>query len=342
MLTSRELVIKTLKHEPAQRVPRDVWALPAVTMLRDDEYSRLIQEFPGDFGMPDYNYGIGDKAKGERYQVGEYTDAWGCVWHVAELGVIGEVKHPPLADWSALDTFRPPYEILENADLSRVNKSCAASDKFMKTGTETRPFERIQFLRGSEALFMDLAYGSKEVGKLLQMLHDFYCKEMRLWADTDIDGVAFMDDWGHQTGMLISPDMWRNMFKPLYQDYVDILHEKGKWVFFHTDGYVEDIFPDFVEIGFDAVNSQLFCMDIEDLGRRFSGKITFWGEIDRQHVLPFGTVEEVREAVRRVRKAFDHGRGGVIAEAEWGKNDPYENIEAVFDEWNKPRDSYDF
>ncbi len=342
MPTSRELVIRTLSHEPVPRVPRDVWTLPAVTMLRGDEYARLIERFPNDFGIPDYEYGIGERVRGEKYQVGEYTDAWGCIWRAAELGVIGEVKHPPLADWSKLDKFRPPYEILKNADFSRIGPSCTASDKFMKIGADTRPFERIQFLRGTEALFMDLAYGSKEVMRLLDMLHDFYCMEMRMLADTDVDGVSFMDDWGHQTGMLISPVMWRNMFKPLYRDYADILHAKGKWVFFHTDGYVADIFPDFIEIGFDAVNSQLFCMDIEELGKRFSGKITFWGEIDRQHILPFGTPDDVRDAVRRVRKALERGRGGMIAVAEWGKNDPYENIEAVYDEWNRPLDSYGF
>jgi hypothetical protein len=260
------------------------------------------------------------------------------VWRAAQRGVIGEVKEPPLADWAKLDTYRPPYELLDEADMSNVNRSCAETDCFVIAPTETRPFERIQFLRGTEALFVDLAHGAKEVHRLLEMLHDFYCRELRMWAQTDIDAISFMDDWGSQTAMLISPKLWREMFKPLYKDYCDIMHEKGKYIFFHSDGYITDIYPDLIEIGIDAVNSQLFCMDIEDLGRRFSGKITFWGEIDRQYILPFGTPDEVRAAVRRVRKALDHDTGGVIAQAEWGMNDPYENIEAIFDEWTKPRE----
>ncbi|MEM3515676.1 MAG: hypothetical protein QW281_03350, partial [Saccharolobus sp.] len=103
-----------------------------------------------------------------------------------------------------------------------------------------------------------------------------------------------------------------------------------------SDGHIEAIYPDLIEIGIDAINSQLFCMNIEELGRKYRGKVTFWGEIDRQYILPFGTVEEVRSAVRRVRKALDTGRGGVIAQCEWGLKDPKENIEAVFEEWNKP------
>jgi uroporphyrinogen decarboxylase len=106
-----------------------------------------------------------------------------------------------------------------------------------------------------------------------------------------------------------------------------------EFVFFHSDGHIAAIHPDLIEIGVDAVNSQLFCMDIEDLGCRFKGPITFWGEIDRQHILPFGTAEEIHAAVRRVRAALDDGRGGVFAQCEWGNDVSAENVAAVFEAW---------
>jgi hypothetical protein len=243
------------------------------------------------------------------------------------------VKSPLLADWSALDAYRLPWELLDEADFSEVNKSCAGTDLFVLAGTLVRPFERMQFLRGTENLFLDLAYGVPEVFRLREMLHEFFLREMRMWAETDVDAVRFMDDWGTQVSLLISPDMWRSIYKPLYKDYCDVLRSKGKFVFFHSDGDIEAIYPDLIEIGVNAVNSQLFCMDIEGLAARYKGKITFWGEIDRQHVLPFGTPDDARAAVRRVRAALDDGRGGVIAQCEWGVKDPMENIEAVFDEW---------
>ncbi len=332
-MTPRERVIKALNHQPVDRVPRELWVLPGVPKYRSEEYKAILERFPSDFAVPEYSYGIGHKAQGIPCEVGSYTDAWGCVWHVAEPGVVGEVKSPPITDWSMLDTFKPPYEILDNADLSRVDASCEATDCFTKVGTETRPFERLQFLRGTEQVMIDLAYGSKEVFKLLDMLHEFMCREIEMWANTAVDGVQFMDDWGSQTSLLISPAMWREIFKPLYKDYCDILHSKGKYAFFHSDGNIESIFPDFIEIGIDAINSQLFCMDIEKLGKEYGGKITFWGEIDRQHVLSFGTPDDVRKAVRRVRAALDKGQGGVIAQCEWGMDTPAENITAVFDEW---------
>jgi hypothetical protein len=75
-------------------------------------------------------------------------------------------------------------------------------------------------------------------------------------------------------------------------------------------------------------------MDIEELAK-YKGKITFWGEIDRQHLLPFATPDQVKEGVRRVRRSLGDGRGGVIAQCEWGIKDPATNIAAVFEAWNE-------
>jgi len=143
---------------------------------------------------------------------------------------------------------------------------------------------------------------------------------------------SFMDDWGSQNSLLVSPELWRDFFKPLYKDYCDLIHSKNKYAVFHSDGYIEPIFPDLIEIGIDAINSQLFCMNIEEIGKKYRGKITFWGEIDRQRILPFGTRDEVANAVKRVKEALWIPEGGIIAQCEFGIKDPIENIKAVFEE----------
>ncbi len=341
MMTSRERVKRALRFESPDRAPRELWALPGIAMFRRDEMDALLARYPSDFASPavthgtgpDVRYGTGYRSRGTPAVVGTYVDEWGCPFTVAEPGVIGEVKAPPLADWSALDHLRPPDEMLELADFSRVDAGCAATDKYVLAGTTVRPFERMQFLRGSEALFMDLAWGSAELLRLRDLVHEFFLREIECWVRTDVDAISFMDDWGSQRGLLISPKMWREFFRPLYVEYVDLIHGAGKQVFFHSDGHIFDIIPDLIEIGVDALNSQLFCMDIEEIGRRFRGRITFWGEIDRQQVLPFGTPADVTAAVRRVRAALDDGRGGVIAQCEWGNDVPAENVAAVFEAW---------
>lgn len=332
-MTSRERVIRTLEFDRPDRAPRELWALAGVTLGRKDEYEAVLAKYPGDFAGADVRYGPSTRSRGTSGQVGTYVDEWGSEFTVSQFGVCGEVKRPPLADWGALDGWTPPWELLDQADFSRVNASCKATDKFVKIGTHTRPFERLQFLRGSENLFLDLAMRPPEFERLRALIHQFETREMAMWAQTDVDAVSFMDDWGAQHSLLISPEVWREIFKPMYKVYCDILKAAGKYIFFHSDGCTRAIIPDLIELGIDAFNTQIFCMDIEELGRAFKGRITFWGEISRQDILPFGTVDEVREAVRRVRRAFDDGSGGVIAECEWGVRDPRENVEAVFETW---------
>jgi uroporphyrinogen decarboxylase len=336
-MTSRERVLATIEHREVDRIPRQQWNLPYVFMHRKDEFDKIEAEFPSDFGYHMGAYGVSHYRSGTPNVVGgNFIDDFGNVWSVKEEGIVGEVSKPILANLEKLDSYEMPYEILNNADFSLVNESCAKTDKFVLAGTMTNPFERMQQIHGTENLFVDLALDTPEIYTLRDMFHAFSVREMKMWAETNVDGVSFMDDWGTQRALLISPDKWRSFYKPLYKEYCDILHAAGKKVFFHSDGNIEAIYPDLIEIGIDALNSQLFCMNIEELGERYAGKITFWGEIDRQHIMPFGTKQDVHDAVDRVASAMlKKGRSGVIAQCEWGRMEPFENVRAVFSQWNK-------
>ena len=332
-MTGRERVKAALAHQGPDRAPRDLWTLPYVSLYRQEELEQVLRAYPSDIASPQLSPGTDDDGPNPLIKRGTYTDEWGSVWELAEPGVIGEVRVPALAEWSQLATFQPPWHLVRDCDFTKANRECEQSDRFMLSAVTARPFERLQFLRGSENTFLDLAYGTAEVFTLIEMIHEFYRADVEKWAGSNVDAVMLMDDWGTNDALLIDPQMWRAIFKPLYRDYCDAIHAAGKFVFFHSDGHIEAIFGDLVELGVDAINSQLFCMNIEDLAARYKGRITFWGEIDRQHVLPFGSRDEVRAAVRRVRNALDDGTGGVIAQCEWGKDDPRQNIETVYQTW---------
>lgn len=334
-MTGRGRVKACLTFNNPDRAPRDLWALPYVTLFQNDEFDAMVQEYPMDIGASQLSPGWSDEVVQATAKPGHYTDDWGSVWYIGEPGVIGEVKKPALADWSALDKFKPPFHLVRNRDFSYINKSCEQSDKFMLSDVTARPFERLQFLRGTENLFIDIAYDKAEFHKLLKIVHEFYLEDIESWCKSNVDGIFFMDDLGTNRGPLINPKTWREIFKPLYKEYCDTIHAAGKFAFFHTDGHTETIYGDLIEVGIDAINSQLFIMNIEELAHKYKGKVTFWGEMDRQHVLPFGTLEEVHEAVMRVRRVLDDGIGGVIAQCEWGKNNPTANIKAVFDAWKE-------
>jgi hypothetical protein len=315
------------------RAPRDLWALPYISLHRKEEFDEVVKKYPMDIGLSQLSPGWDDKVVQATAKAGCYEDDWGSIWQVGEPGVIGEVKSPAIAQWSDFNAFQPPWDLVRNRDMSHVNRLCDESDKFMLSDVTARPFERLQFLRGSENLYLDIGYGTTEIRKLLDMVHEFYIEDITSWCKSNVDGIFFMDDWGDNSGPLINPEIFRELFKPLYREYCEIIHAHGKFAFFHTDGNTQKIYGDFVEVGMDAINSQLFAMDIEELADKYRGKVTFWGEMDRQYVMPFGSREEIRQAVRRVRKALDDGAGGVIAQCEWGKADPRENVETIFETW---------
>ena len=330
-LTSRERMIRTLRFEDVDRPARDVWTLPAAFFGREKELQAILDQYPSDIGPSGYQDPIDESAL---YELGEWTDAWGSRWVNIQAGMIGEVKYPAIDDWSKLAHWKPPYESLGKG-FEVVNRTCAESDKFIHLGLP-RPWERLQFVRGPANAYMDLAWSVKEVFTLLDMIHDYYMSHLEYIVASDVDALFFMDDWGSKDALLISPAMWVEVFKPLYKDYCDLAHAHDKFVLMHSDGYIMDIYEHLIEIGVDAINSQLFTMPIEEIGERFKGRITFWGELDRQDTLPFGTPDDVRQAVERVKRALWDGRGGVIGQAEFNKGYPLENIRAFFEAWWGP------
>ena len=338
-MTSRELVKRTLEFSnTGDRVPRDLWTLPWAYNNYGEEVTAILRDYPPDIALvPDSHkvYAKKPLSSGNAYENGDSVDEWGVVFKNVQRGLIGEVKAPIVdpddEDWEDTSRVHIPEELL-TVDIKLVNEFCAGTDKFVLSGDLVRPFERMQFLRGTEALYCDLAVENPGMLKMLGRVHDFYCKLTELWCrSTNIDGFFMMDDWGTQKALLINPQVWVKYFKPMYRDYVDIAHKYGKKLFFHSDGYTLDIIPHLIELGVDAANLQIFCIGIEKIAQ-FRGKITFWGEIDRQHLLVKGTLDEIDAAVHAVRSAV-WDNGGAIAQCEFGAGAKLTNVRQVFKSW---------
>jgi uroporphyrinogen decarboxylase len=335
-MTSRELVIRSLNHEPTARAPRDLWIPEGMETTHADAVAEMNLRFPSDIVQPEVAPAYGKRARGKPNQAGQYSDSWGCTWQVSGPGAPPELKISPLAEKAKIAEFRPPLELLDPARFGKVNKSCETSNRFILAQSETQIFDRLRFLRGHDAAMIDLARGTKDIRNLLRMLHEFSCKEMEIWADTEVDGVAFRDDWGTADGLAISLEMWREIFKPLYREYCKILHAKDKFVFFQSSGNMLDIMGDLVKDGVDAVHVEFHTMDVEKVAKRFRGRVTFWGEVASRGVMRMGNTPELREEVLKIRRALDFGSGGVIAQLQWTPDITLQTVAAVFEQWLLP------
>ena len=335
-MTGRERVLNTLSFQGADRIPVDLWILPAARMRHGEALDRLLEENETDFASlaGPFDHGFTP----EYYQPGRFTDPWGSEWNNIQPGVIGEVKKPVFADYAALEGYQAPAERFlaewqrEKTALAMRLAKARLRGKFVIGGWISL-FERFQYLRGTEELYCDLALDEPDMYRMMALVMDFMRAYVDAWLEMDIDAVAFGDDWGTQISLLISPELWKRIFKPMYRELIDRVKQAGKKVFFHSDGYIFDLYPEFIDLGVDALNSQLWCMGVEKVAREFAGKITFWGEISRQTILPHGTPEDVRNAARQMKALLCTGGGGLIGQSEINRDVPLENVEAFLKAW---------
>jgi hypothetical protein len=333
-MTSRERVKRTIAFDYPDRVPRDLWTLPIALEMQSSEIERILKKYPLDIERAKDFLPLKRFTKGEQYEIGTYTDEWNCAYENIQRGVHGQVKNPLVKNLSDLERVKPPYELLDilESNISMINDWCRRRDKFV-IGGGAAPFQRMQYLRGTPNLLMDIMDLPPEFFQLRDTVHSYLLKKIEVWCKTDVDAIIFADDWGSQKSLLISPVRWRELFKPLYKEYCEMIHKAHKSAFMHSDGYISDILEDLIEIGVDAINSQLFCMNIEEIGKRYGGRITFWGELDRQHALPSTNPDDVRRAATEMKERLFSPAGGVIAQCEFGAGALSNNIELFFKEW---------
>jgi len=333
-VNSRELVYKTLNFENRnERVPRQLWSLPWAEEHAGKELAKIKRDFPDDIvSSPSFLHSK-TIAEGAQYTRGEYTDEWGCKFTNIHDGIIGEAKESLIQedDWSDWEKIHIPVEWLD-FDVEKVNCYCKNTDKFVIAGCCPRPFEQLQFIRTTEKLYMDLIDQPDNMLLFMNKMKDFYCELLEKWAKTDVDALNFMDDWGAQRSLLINPAIWERMFRPFYKEFIDIAHRHNKKIFMHSDGNTLDIYPRLIELGLDALNSQIFCMGVDNL-EKYRGEITFWGEVDRQHILPEGSREDVIRAVHQIKSRLWEN-GGCIAQCEFGPGAKPENVYQVFAAWD--------
>ena len=141
------------------------------------------------------------------------------------------------------------------------------------------------------------------------------------------------DDVGMQTGMLISPRTWRRFFKPRMASFIaelKVINPQVK-VAYHSDGDISAIIPDLIEIKLDVLNPiQPACMDPAELKQKYGDRLCFWGSMDEQYTLPFGSAEAVRAEVLTRLNTLGKNGGLILGPTHHVQLDtPMENFWAI-------------
>ncbi len=349
-MTSRERVIAALTHQKPDRPPLNYYGTPETDMMLLDHLhlkSRedLLCHLGADLRYVSPKYVGPDRFVG---QTGYFTpglDIWGVRWKPINAGVCtySEIAHHPLADAETLDDIKAhPWPNVDWCDVShvkeqikRLNDPHPRAIVFTMGGNGT--FETPWSIRGLERFMMDLIE-CPEIADFMMMKVTTFLAEVTERAleaaDGMIDIVWSSSDVGMQTGMMISPDVWRQLVKPWQQQLIEPYKQMGLFTRYHSDGSIVPIIEDLIEMGLDLldpIQPKAADMNAVNLARRFGGRLAFYGGLDTQELLPMGTPDQVERQMLELINVLGRNGGYIAAASNAIQADvPVENILSLF------------
>jgi len=347
----RERILTALHHETPDRCPMQVSFTPEFAdRLREDLQvkGRGIHNPHGGGNTYELERALGEDmllvsvgwANSYYQQNGVYTDEWGIGWKPIEYetpygkGYYTEPTGHPLAEdeavygYTAPDPHRP--ELYK--DAAQVIRDF--KDEYWIVGvTVTTIFECAWALRGYERLLSDFVQKPDLAEQILEIPYRYHLTAAKKLVEMGVDMIWIGDDVGAQQRMLISPKHWRQYLKPRLANYIAELKAINPQVVvaYHSDGYIYPLIAELIEIDLDVLNPiQPACMDPAQLKKDFGERLCFWGSIDEQNTLPFGTPDEVKTEVLTRLKSLGKNGGLIIGPTHHVQLDtPLENFWAM-------------
>jgi uroporphyrinogen decarboxylase len=326
-MNPRELVLEAL----AMRTPPTV---PYQLDLTEEVQSRLA----GYFKDPGFQGSLGNALAQERNELmetispEEIRDMFGVVWSREQKGDIGVVRGQVLPE-PELGCYRFP-EPDEKSIRAKCERLAAKRDsQFTMYIIGFSLFERAWTLRGMEDLLVDFMLNPDFVDQLLDRITAYNLAVVDIVAQYPIDCIFFGDDWGQQQGLIMGPSHWRRFIKPRLARMYAHVKAKGMFLAQHSCGDIRELFPDLVELGLDIYNTfQPEIYDVAEMKRLYGNKITFYGGVSTQRLLPFASPEEVKAETRRLMALLGKDGGYIVAPTHAIPDDvPTENILAFLE-----------
>jgi uroporphyrinogen decarboxylase len=343
-MTPRERVLTALAHEEPDQVPKTAGFTPHLYQVfrektgATDPYEYFKIEirgvgFKGPKEIPDFSVYF-DEPLPPNASVNEYgmANVPGGFYHFTR-------RMYPIKSFTSIEqlerypwpNFMPSYrhEHLEES-VRRLHER-----EFFVYGGVGHIFEIAWQMRSMERLFMDFIENQEFAEMLLDRITEDRAFMAQRYAEAGVDMLLIGDDVGMQDRLMMSPQMWRRWLKPRLARVIQAGKEVNPKVhiYYHSDGNIEDIIPDLIEVGVDVLNPvQPECMDPAKLKRLYGDRLSFWGTIGTQTTMPFGTPEEVKRVVHERVRTVGKGGGLVLAPTHVLEPDvPWENVIAFFE-----------
>jgi uroporphyrinogen decarboxylase len=249
---------------------------------------------------------------GEQHNYSE----WGFFWKRKD-NTMGQPKEALIKNWSDFEKLILP----DPNDPSRFQRAKRLmetyGEKYYIASLALSGFTIMTILRGFTNVLEDLYLEPEQLEKLAEAVFGFEMAIIKKCKEYPFDAIGFFDDWGTQNGLIISPEKWREFFKPRYKVQFDLVHSQGMSVYFHSCGQIKEIISDLIEIGVDILNiSQPNLYNIEELGRLYMGKVCFVCPVSYQTTSIYGTKEDIWAEAKSMIQSLGNSRGGFIGYVE--------------------------
>lgn len=332
---TREEVINAIERKGSSKIPVVFykWWGNGLEGKLGPQLNAMAEQYPDDIFTAWYNEpGYEVSSNGSKsYRLG-YKDNYDSAekHSISNSAVL-------LPDWSDLDKFLEDFpDPNEPGVFDEVEKSLSLANGRYKLGCWWRLFhERFWTIRGMENLMMDYYDNMDELKIIGNKILEFSKVIVNRYKALGFDGIFTSDDLGHQTGPMMSPSIFEELYLPLYKDFIAHAHNQGMHVFLHSCGDNTKLMEYLIEAGLDVFHPvQKGCMNQLETAKTFGDRISFLAGVDVQHLLPEGTVEEVKKGVQELIDTFYKPEGGLLLAMGNGimPGTSFENIEAAFKE----------
>lgn len=329
-MNNRERVIAALSHQQPDRVPYCItFTQPA---------RKKMAEYYGDNGFESklgncFVYLSTDPDPPEtEIRPNIWKDPFGVWWDRSVDKDIGVVVNT-LVDRDNFTEYPFPDPDDPGRYAGYENAISQHPDGFFVVGHGWTLFERAWTLAGMENFLMALMADREFAEGLLDRITEWDLRVIDNICKYDIDAVRLGDDWGQQRGLMMGPDLWREYFKPHISRLYQRIRSHGKTVIQHSCGKVDELFGDLIECGLDVFNPfQPEVTDVYRMKKQYGDRLSFWGGISTQQLLPFGTTDQVRNEVQKMIDIVGKGGGYIASPAHDIPADARpENIAAMID-----------
>ena len=330
-MTNKERVLAALSHRQPDRTPYMIsFTQKSMSKMRDSYGNGFLKSIDNCF----HDVRPGPFPKEKWLDENTWQDRFGVRWDRSIDKDIGNVCNCLIPERNLDNLYLPD---LTNVFEGFADQCASGNDKCVQLHIGFSLFERAWSMRGMENLFMDMMEAPKFVDELLDRICDYNVAMVNETIKYDIDAVHFGDDWGSQRGMLMSPKTWERFLMPRLARQYAAAKDAGKLVTIHSCGKVQEIFPRLIEIGLDCFNPfQPEVMDVYEMKRVYGDRLSFWGGISTQRLLPYGTPDEVKAEARRMMSEVGQDGGYILAPAHSIPGDAKpENIMALIEVVNE-------